>query len=901
MCDILKLVLENLSQKEPLLPAAVEGDNYGVAWVYLLYLKRARLLSKLKSVDFSVGFNPAKVPLLIAFLPPSIEDLRFVYGAALAKGRRGQRVQPRLQRAFRGLLEEKGLPHLKSLQWNSARLDGSALKCFTPLLPSSLEILNLCNNLKVRETGWKALSDHMQRGGFPNLRILDLSYCSLDQPGSLRSGRLLFCTLPMTLEVLHVDGNSGLNEGSLWALWNRLQSTRLKTLTMDAPYVCDWTWQHLPPNLQTLSLLAQQGARCNPHRFAGPCMCRCGGGRLRMPVRWEFLKTLELPMCDVTDEAMCRLFERARFCSLEGLVLRGNWGVSAVGWRALGGAMCDGRVDKLKFLEVDDCAIDPEGAEALFPCLRPPLESLNLKNNREKGHAVSVRSSIKPEGWHFLGQRMGARGLDGLRRLSVDRCDLTSDCVVQFFPFLPSSLEILELGDDPRRSLRIGPTGWRSLGQRMKSGGMDKLKLLDVSFCDVTPGMARLFVPFLPATLEDLLLGGNFDCLSFPSHRFNHGGNNNNNNQGGEGEGVQQPEGGWGDDGEFDSDSEFGEDESVVESVSAADSGDGALVTLAAGGEGNGAGPPSPLTEAEGANEGREGEEGERQKKIPIPPVLQPMAAGRWNRLRVLDVHSLKLCPDTSASLFSILPPSLEAVNLMANRFVGAKGWGVLATRMGEGGLPVLKRLTCAFCDLIDSEAVPLFRALPSSLESLDLHGNDLVGLPGWESLGERLGKQGGMRDLTLSGCNLDGQKAMAIFRGLPSSLAKLDLSHNRKINMEGWDSLGGRVRRGDVPRLEDLWVVDCHLSVSQVRTRLFPNTSVSVHLYRPMPDTFVSSDSDRGSVASSDGNSDSFGGSSQSSEMDSESDFGSEEEQMISEVESVAGSASPQSSGAGE
>uniref|UniRef100_A0A0G4F2E4 SKP1 component POZ domain-containing protein n=1 Tax=Chromera velia CCMP2878 TaxID=1169474 RepID=A0A0G4F2E4_9ALVE len=90
-------------------------------------------------------------------------------------------------------------------------------------------------------------------------------------------------------------------------------------------------------------------------------------------------------------------------------------------------------VPSLRRLWFDGCNLDDEKAKQLFPSLPKELEELNLEGNREIGSA----------GWGSLGARL--KGLEGLKKLKLQSCNLDDETAKQLFPSLPGGLEELNL------------------------------------------------------------------------------------------------------------------------------------------------------------------------------------------------------------------------------------------------------------------------------------------------------------------------------------------------------------------------------------------------------------------------------------------------------------------------
>uniref|UniRef100_A0A0G4HAR1 SKP1 component dimerisation domain-containing protein n=2 Tax=Chromera velia CCMP2878 TaxID=1169474 RepID=A0A0G4HAR1_9ALVE len=200
------------------------------------------------------------------------------------------------------------------------------------------------------------------------------------------------------------------------------------------------------------------------------------------------------------------------------------------------------------------------------------------------------------------------------------------------------------------------------------------------------------------------------------------------------------------------------------------------------------------------------------------------------DQLKKLSLEVYGWNDESAKQIFSSLPASLEQLELRGNHDIGSDGWKSLDERLK--GLKLLKKLNLAHCHVTDEGAKEIFSSLPALLEELEIQNNMHIGMDGWRSLGERLKSLDRLKTLDLSCCDLNDESAIQIFPSFPAALEKLDLYDNMHIGMDGWRSLGERLKSLDLLKTLDL---SCCNLTNESAGHLFPSLSVTLeelHLY---------------------------------------------------------------------
>uniref|UniRef100_A0A0G4FTC6 Uncharacterized protein n=1 Tax=Chromera velia CCMP2878 TaxID=1169474 RepID=A0A0G4FTC6_9ALVE len=244
----------------------------------------------------------------------------------------------------------KSLEGLKRLGLRDCTLTNDKVEQFFPSIPLALEDLDLAENPRIGPEGWASLGARLQ--SLEQLKKLNLNSCTLyDQ-----KVESLFPSLPTTLEELSVRGGAHLCKAGWLALGARMKSLKhLKKLDLSTcAYLLSFTSTPVLPHLYHLfpllpDTLEEVDFHCNSS--IGIAGWKSLGVRLKS---LERLKKLNLSECALNDEIVEQLFPSLP-ALLEELDIQGNSSIGIAGWKSLGASLKGLR--RLKMLDLNDCGL----------------------------------------------------------------------------------------------------------------------------------------------------------------------------------------------------------------------------------------------------------------------------------------------------------------------------------------------------------------------------------------------------------------------------------------------------------------------------------------------------------------------------------------------------------------
>uniref|UniRef100_A0A0G4H7Y1 Uncharacterized protein n=1 Tax=Chromera velia CCMP2878 TaxID=1169474 RepID=A0A0G4H7Y1_9ALVE len=564
---------------------------------------------------------------------------------------------------------------LRVLCFDFCDLDSRRAKRVFASLSSTVESLSLRGNSAIDEEGWAILGGKMEKDGLTRLRALNLLGCSI----GIRSARSLFPFLPSSIEMLQFDVYPTEEEED--------GQEEEEGVGNDLEFLCaplgKWMEDGKGPNLKRLSVKGNGG----PNALS--------------------------------------LFRSLPGGTLEYLEFNADRGIDMDAWAALSRKMQKGEMGNLKQLLLVDCYLVSVNAKVLFPSLPCSLEVLDLSSNDQVGRTF---------GWDYLGRHMEEEGLPNLKSLSVRDCRLTQEEAFTFLPSLPSSLECLDLSENPALALQgrdATLSGISALKQRL--GVLRSLKQLRLRGVGLGAG------PVLP--VEELFsrLPPSLIVLDLGSNR-------------------RTGEGTWAALGVALRRGLAGLRELVLEDCGL--EGDRALDII----------PHLPVSlETLNLSDNRELSEhavrslsqkvkGEtdRDREDPKKSVTVSSAL---EELRNLQMDSCGLNDTKAEWLFGSLPATLQSLSVSGNPGITVGGWRKLAEKMKRGCLPFLRHLSLEGCNLDNEKAVVLFRSLPPSLQVVDLKANGSISPSVWNVLGQRLQDEcEGLKALQKVECQVPGR-----------------------------------------------------------------------------------------------------------------------------------------------
>eukprot|EP00820_Chromera_velia_P021661 Cvel_30177.t2-p1 / transcript=Cvel_30177.t2 / gene=Cvel_30177 / organism=Chromera_velia_CCMP2878 / gene_product=hypothetical protein / transcript_product=hypothetical protein / location=Cvel_scaffold4264:6710-8338(+) / protein_length=543 / sequence_SO=supercontig / SO=protein_coding / is_pseudo=false len=385
-------------------------------------------------------------------------------------------LNPRSMRS--GLVDFKKVPKRPVELWPSAE---HLTKLFTSL-PDSLVSLSLDESVVFTPSVLAQLGER----GLGRLTELRLKKCfGCLQWGSVSLRDCPLRALPKCLKSLTIDQNIWLGIEGMKRLGETLKESDVQLTTLSARDLSACVaslFPFLPSSLRTLCLDRNKLIETEGWQLLAK----------KMKEDLCALKVLQLSSCDMSaDHLVC--LASSLPSTLEVLNISWNENLNEWGWSALGERMRLGELSSLRILRASGCMNTTSGVQGFFPFLPCSLETLSLGD----------RGDLDVAGWQHLIGRFQAGGFVELKYL-----DLSGNRHLGALLYhLPSTIQCLDLSST--WSLQEG--GYSGLGESMRLGRLDRLKVLKMKDSSLNASEARAFFPFLPASLEILVLDRNPD------------------------------------------------------------------------------------------------------------------------------------------------------------------------------------------------------------------------------------------------------------------------------------------------------------------------------------------------------------------------------------------------------
>eukprot|EP00866_Antonospora_locustae_P001222 jgi/Antlo1/1222/2519 len=174
---------------------------------------------------------------------------------------------------------------------------------------------------------------------------------------------------------------------------------------------------------------------------------------------------------------------------------------------------------------------------------------------------------------------------------------------------------------------------------------------------------------------------------------------------------------------------------------------------------------------------------------------------GEMTRLEWLNISYCDIQAGTITKHMQSLKNNLVEMDVSCNTNLSDEDWKTV------GEMTRFKRLNIRFCYVKPGTIAHHMQSLKNNLVELDVMWNEKLSDEDWKTVGEMTR----LKRLDISGCNVKAGMIAQHMQSLKNTLVELDISENRDLSDEDWETIGVMIR------LEKLYMIRCNIQAGKI------------------------------------------------------------------------------------